>query len=449
MSLAGPGLDAKGDMPLGPFGARVVWCGAVKRLLLVCYYFPPAAGGGIARPLSFARYLPALGWQVTVLCADHGSAPLADTSRPLGLPQGVEVIRVPMPEGAAKSRRAVIGGKQGRPSGLYRTARGVASWIWVPDSFAPWAPIATMYAKERLERGGVRAILTTSPPDTVHLVGLGLTTRLPWIVDFRDPWIGLTYKRPPTPLHAWRQRKLRDQVLERADLLLATTKASAAQLSKLAPAGKRIRVLPNGWDPDFTATAATARGEGPGRRLRVVYTGTLWDVPAARLFFATLARVLTTNADKRAIEVDIVGPYESEEKNFVHKLGLGEVVRFVGQVGYEESRKRQSEADVLLVLQVHGPGFELAIPGKLYEYLATTRPILALLPPGEGADLVTRAGGWVVAPDDARGAEAVLQRLLAGERPAGESSARQMIAYEHRRDRIAEQLARLLDEIAR
>jgi glycosyltransferase involved in cell wall biosynthesis len=400
----------------------------------------------VARPLSFARYLPALGWQVTVLCADHGSAPLADTSRNLALPQGVEVIRVPMPEGAARGRRAVIGGKPGRPSGLYRAARGAASWIWVPDSFAPWAPVATMYAKERLEKGGVNAILTTSPPDTVHLVGLGLTSRLPWVADFRDPWIGLTYKRPPTPIHAWRQRKLRDQVLTRADLVLATTQASAAHLSKVAPSGKPVAVLPNGWDPDIENTK-TAPAEH-GRRLRLVYTGTLWDVPAARLFFTALARALAA-ANTRAIEVDIVGPYETEEKNLAQKLGLGDVVRFVGQVSYEESRRRQMEADVLLVLQVHGPGYDLAIPGKLYEYLASTRPILAFLPAGEGADLVTKAGGWVAVPDDEAAMEQALTRLVRGERPHGDSSARQMLAYEHRRDRIAERLAHLLDGLAR
>src|SRR5262249_16038057 len=192
------------------------------------------------------------------------------------------------------------------------------------------------------------------------------------------PWIGLTYKRPPTPIHAWRQRKLRDAVLRRADLVLATTQASAAHLSKVAPSGKRIAVLPNGWDPDFTEGADAAHGEH-GRRLKLVYTGALWDVPAARSFFAALARALAA-AGSRAVEVDIVGPYETEEKTLVQKLGLGDIVRFVGQVDYDDSRRRQMTADVLLVLQVHGPGYDLAIPGKLYEYLASSRPILAFLP---------------------------------------------------------------------
>jgi glycosyltransferase involved in cell wall biosynthesis len=174
----------------------------------------------------------------------------------------------------------------------------------------------------------------------------------------------------------------------------------------------------------------------------------LWDVPVAKSFFAALARALV-EANTRALEVDIVGPYESAERDLVQKLGLGDIVRFVGQVGYEESRRRQEEADVLLLLQVHGPGYHLAIPGKLYEYLASSRPVLAFLPPGEGADLVARVGGWVVSQEDERGIESALVRLLRGERPQGESPARQMLAYEYRRDKIAAQLAQLLNEVTR
>jgi glycosyltransferase involved in cell wall biosynthesis len=266
-------------------------------------------------------------------------------------------------------------------------------------------------------------------------------------VDFRDPWIGLTYKRPPTPLHAWRQRRLRHKVLANADLVLATTQASAERTSRVAPPGTKITVLPNGWDPDFSAELPNPRPE-TGRKLRLVYTGTLWDVPATRVFLTALSRALASQGS-RGVEVDLVGPHESAEKRLAGSLGLGDVVRFSGQVGYEESRRRQADADVLLLLQVHGPGYDAAIPGKLYEYLASSRPILALLPHGEAADLVARAGGWVVDPGDERATELAIVKLLRGERPAGDSSSRQMLAYEHRRDRIAERLAHLLDETMR
>ena len=107
----------------------------VKRLLLVSYFFPPAAGGGVARALSFARHLPRHGWQVSVICADPAAAPLRDASRDARLPEGTEVLPVAMPPGWARGRRAVAGeGSGARPGVLYRAARALAAWGLVPDS---------------------------------------------------------------------------------------------------------------------------------------------------------------------------------------------------------------------------------------------------------------------------------------------------------------------------
>jgi glycosyltransferase involved in cell wall biosynthesis len=102
---------------------------------------------------------------------------------------------------------------------------------------------------------------------------------------------------------------------------------------------------------------------------------------------------------------------------------------------------------VLVLLQAHGPGLEAAIPGKLYEYVASGRPILAFLDLGEAADLVREAGGWVVAPDDEAGAATAFARLLGGERPGGNSPVRSALAAAHRRDRLAARLAALLDDL--
>jgi glycosyltransferase involved in cell wall biosynthesis len=419
----------------------------VKRLLLVAYYFPPAAGGGVARALSFARYLPLHGWQVTVVCADPESAPLTDPSRELRLPEGVEVIRVSMPRALALGRRAVLGEGAARSSGLYRWARGWSSWALVPDSFVPWRAAAARAVLDRMMQGDVTALLTTSPPDTVHLVGLSARSAIdvPWIADFRDPWVGLTYKRPPTPWHAARQRQLRASILRNADWLLATTRASAELLRSLVgPArASRVRLVANGWEADVPDRGS---GEPPSKGpLRIVYTGTLWDVPATRACLEGLSRALA-QARGAALELQLVGPHESAERRLAERLGLSSVVRFHGQVPYEDSRRRQRDADVLLLLQVHGAGYEVAVPGKLYEYLASNKPILAFLPDGEAADLVRAAGGWVVAPGDAESARSAFERLLRGERPGGASPERSTLIDSHRRDSIAAGLARLLDE---
>jgi glycosyltransferase involved in cell wall biosynthesis len=374
-----------------------------------------------------------------------------------------------MPEGVARGRRAALGGGGGgaggaaRPSGLYRAARTLAAWALVPDSYAPWRGAALRAAATRVSRGDIDAVLTSSPPDTVHLVGLDLKRAgaRPWVADFRDPWVGLTYKRPPTAWHAWRQRRLRSAVLGGADLILATTRASMDIARSLlgAEGAERVLHLPNGWEADVdpaapaaSDTPAPAASGGPAppaareTPLRLVYTGTLWDVAATRTCLAALARALAgAGAPAGAVRFDLVGPYESAERRLAADLGLAEVARFRGQVTYAESRALQAGAGVLVLLQASGPGYEVAIPGKLYEYVASGRPILAFLAPGEAADLVRESGGWVVPPDDERGAAEAFARLVRGERPGGDSPARRALADAHRRDRIAARLAAILD----
>jgi glycosyltransferase involved in cell wall biosynthesis len=406
----------------------------------------------VARALSFARHLPAHGWKVTVVAADPASAPLRDESRADALPPEVEVHRVATPALFTRGRQAVIGPGSTRPTGLYRWAREMASWVLIPDSFAPWRKGAAAEAERLLAAGDFDAVLTTSPPDTVHLVGLDavIDRSIPWVVDFRDPWIGISYKRPPTAWHASRQKNMRRSVLERADMILATTERLVESLRSLLPEGHKTLVhhLPNGWEDDVDP--AEHRAQLDDGLLEIVYTGTLWDVPATRTCFTGLAHALGARDGgdgQTRLRVRIVGPHESREVGEVRQLGLGKIVQFDGQVPYAEARAAQSAADVLLLLQVHGEGFDVAVPGKLYEYVASAKPILAFLAAGEAADLVRESGGWVVDPDDVVGAAEAFASLLAGERPGGDSHTRRALADGYRRDRLVGRLAGFLDTL--
>jgi glycosyltransferase involved in cell wall biosynthesis len=423
----------------------------MRHLLVVCYYFPPAAGGGVARVLSFVRHLPQHGWRVSVVCADPEAAPLRDPTRAASIPAGVDVRCVAGPPLVSRGRRAVIGRGAVRPTTLYRAARAATSWFLLPDSFAPWRKPAADAVVARLGEEPFDALLTSSPPDTVHLVGLDAVRRhpVPWVADFRDPWVGLTYKRPPTAWHRTHQKRLRAAVLEAADLVLAATETQVEKFRLLLPPGssRRVHHLPNGWEDDVEIPAPPARGPGP---VRVLYTGTLWDVQATRTCLIGLQKAVAergAEGREHPIELEIVGPHESAEERLVARLGLGGSVRFAGQLPYAEARARQRQADVLLLLRVHGPGYEVSVPGKFFEYLATGLPILAFLGPGEAADLVREAGGWVVEPDDERGAARTFSRLIAGDRPQGDTPARQELAKRYRRDRIASHLAALLDQL--
>lgn len=417
-----------------------------RRLLAIAYFFPPLAGGGVHRVLSFARHLPARGWDVTVVCAGAGDYWVRDESLLASVPAATEVIRVPGGSGMASLLRR--GAATGRRSGSrFAWLRTLSDWWLLPDSYAGWARRAGRAAATRLAEGGVDALLTTSPPDSVHLAGAPLARRfrLPWVADFRDPWVTLHFREPPTAWHRARQRALERGVFAGADLVLA---ASRTHLREIAATGlaKRAEHLPNGFEPDPGPPPEAAAPEGGG--FRVAFTGTLTLMDDALTLLeavrALLARVPAARADLR---VELAGPYDLDYEARANALGLAGVVRFPGPLAHGASRALQRSADVLLLWKPHGPGYRTMVPGKLYEYLDAARPVLALLPEGEeAADLVRSAGGAVLPPGDPAALARELEtRYMAWRERGRPPGTRPAWLDGHARPQLAARLAGLLD----
>ena len=193
-----------------------------RRLLILCHFFPPLGGGGVHRVLGFTRYLPDHGWDCTVVCADRGDYWVTDESLLSEVRPGTEVSRVA--GGSALSAwLRWRSHDQGRRSGsLFAGLRSLSDWWLLPDSYAGWAKRAAARGRFLFDsrRGGATeyfdALLSSSPPDSVHLGALDLKRRFgtPWVADFRDPWIGLNFREPKTRWHRARQRRLEASVLE-------------------------------------------------------------------------------------------------------------------------------------------------------------------------------------------------------------------------------------------
>ncbi|MGD8414509.1 MAG: hypothetical protein PVF33_09765, partial [Candidatus Latescibacterota bacterium] len=184
----------------------------MKRLLMIVPFFPPMAGGGVYRPLSFVKYLPEYGWRITVV-APRGDAFWIRDERLVGqIPDSCEVIRTDTLSGQAMMARlrgpggsgSKVRPSQKRSSAGFSAARRIASLFLVPDSYAGWRPFAVKAATAAIESGRFDALYSTSPPESSHLAALSVQRRsgLPWVADFRDPWMNLYLFKPPTPLHA-------------------------------------------------------------------------------------------------------------------------------------------------------------------------------------------------------------------------------------------------------
>ena len=248
----------------------------MKRLLVLAYFYPPLAGGGVHRVLSFTRHLPAHGWACTVVCAGEHDYWVRDESLRDRVPSETEVLRVSGGSALATLLRLGRGARTDgrRSSAGFSLLRPLSEWFLLPDSYVGWSARAARVARDRIAAGGIDAILSSSPPDSAHLAAAGLAqaTGLPWVADFRDPWIATSFKRPPTPWHAARQRALEARVTGGADLVLAASRTHHDVLAARATARPRqLLFLPNGFEPLGDAPMPTPRGEA----FRVVFTGTL------------------------------------------------------------------------------------------------------------------------------------------------------------------------------
>jgi len=421
----------------------------MRLVLLFAYFYPPLAGGGVHRVLSFTRHLPAHGWACTVVCAGEHDYWVRDESLLAAVPDDTEVIRVSGGSGLSAWLRLKRDDAAGtRSHRAFTPLRALSDWCLLPDSYAGWAGRARATVEQRIARGGIDALLSSSPPDSVHLAAADVARRtsVPWVADFRDPWIGLSFRTPPTPWHAATQRAMEARVLGGASLVLAASRTHADALA--ARTGDRPRALlhlPNGFEPAPRVADVPADD-----RFRIVFTGSLSLMDDLATLIDALASLLARDPGARALlRVDLLGPYDREWQERASTRGLDGVVRFAGPRAHAEARLAQRSADLLLLWRPHGEGYRTMVPGKLYEYLASGRPVLALLPDGdEAAELVRRAGGAVVAP----GSAAVLERELASRLARWRASGRTPDALTdwlgaHTREHLAGELARALDGV--
>lgn len=439
----------------------------MPRALVVSYFFPPIGGGGVYRPLGWARYLPEFGWDVTFLCAGPGGWFVEDESLLSRIPPGTEILRVDAPTAVALWRRYLVGPGERRARGpVHRDARderlkSLARFFLLPDSYRAWAGPALRTGRARLAKGDIDVVLSTSPPETCHLVGESLAhgsgKRLPWIADFRDPWVALHYRKPPTSLHAALHHRMERRVFEKADRILCASRTheGAVRIALGKAAGDRVVFLPNGAEPepDLPGTAAPSTNGGGGRAgspVRIVYTGRAIEVPALAEFLDATSRRLRDSPGLRGkFVLKLVGPYAQGYAERIRNLHLDDVVELTGPVSYAEARQAQREADVLLLVRNEGRGYTSMVPGKLYEYLDARRPIVAMISDGEAAGLARSCGATIVRPD--HGDAAVEAALAASRRERGaahpDENAIGALLTRRSRRALAGELAEILDQL--
>ena len=345
------------------------------------------------RPLKFASHLPALGIETHVLAPDV---------------PGAEDAELELPTQAWIHRVRYVGPRSGRPSeqlvakqGLSRVGTQAALLgrrLLVPDENVPWSTIATPFAIRLVRREGIDVVLTTSPPPSLHLLGATVkrTTGAAWVADLRDPLTSHPHRRG----YESRLARVKEStvggvgrlVASQADAIVAASEPIAEEMRALEPKGKVVTIA-NGCDFDDFAGLEHHTSD----RLRITHAGHFHGKRDPRPFLRALAQ---SGLDD--VVVRFAGDFRVADREYAEALGLGDRVELLGEVSRRRSLELQRDSDVLLLLipESGGRGKDV-LTGKIYEYLAAERPILAAVPPdGAAAQLVREAGAGVVVPSD-------------------------------------------------
>jgi hypothetical protein len=421
----------------------------VKHLLMVVPFFPPMAGGGVHRPLSFVRHLPAHGWRTTVITPSAEAYWVRDESLVQRVPQDCRVIRTRTWSGQALLSR----GRRGRTSST-RSSRGfgivrrAAAAVLVPDSYVGWYPFAVRAALEVARSEPVDAVFSTSPPESTHLVARTVhrRTRLPWVADFRDPWMNLHLLDPASGWHEQIHRRLERSVCAEAHVVV-TTKWHESYLRETYP-NARVSRLPNGFDGEALG-GLDAVAPAP-RPLRIVHAGMLTQHRSATPFLEALANVLAAEPALRSeIAVEFIGPREDANERSAARLALSDVATFRDPLPHAEALHAARTAHIVLLVKHSDARYDGLVPGKLYEYIGLRRPILALVPPGEARDLVTSLRrGEVASPSSPDEIERALRTMTAHYRAGRLDTVYDLSPRpELDRARIAGEMAVLLDGV--
>ena len=375
------------------------------KVLLVTMYFPPAGGGGVQRPLKLAQYLPALGIETHVLAPDDPKWVHRDAE--LRVPTQAWIHRVRYVGPRARKPAEEIARADGFERALVQ-AQVTARRLLVPDASVTWNLTAIPAAIRIARREGIDAVITTSPPGSIHFVGAAVqkATGARWLADLRDPLVANQHRRADTMATRARQaanEQLARLVVRRADAVSCVSEAIADEVRGLNPGGV-VRTIANGCDFDDFAGLEYR----PAERFRITHTGSFFGKRDPRPF---LQAFHDSGLDAVA---RFVGDFRSSDREWAESLRLGDRLQLVDYAPRADSLRlqRDSEALLLLVPDADGRGRGV-LSGKVFEYLAAGRPILAVVPPdGAAADLIRDTGsGVVVAPDDVDGIREALVEL--------------------------------------
>ncbi|HNY03014.1 MAG TPA: glycosyl transferase family 1 [Bacteroidales bacterium] len=375
----------------------------MKKALILTYYWPPSGGAGVQRWLKFVKYFRESGWEPVVYTPENPEYPEHDPSLLKDVPEGIEVIRTPIHEPYGAYKRLIGQKKEEKIQAGFLSVKkknplveNLSVWIrgnlFIPDARCLWIGPSVRFLTRYLTEHPVHAIISTGPPHSMHRIAYGLKKRIkiPWLADFRDPWTGIDFygQLKLTRFADKKHHRQEREVLSAADRVTVVSWHWAMDLEKLWD--REYDVVTNGFDPDdFRTTGIPVR-----EPFELTHVGSLNRDRNPGLLWEVLAGLCRENAQFRQdLKLRFIGKCDHSLFADLEKYGLKDLTAEIAYMPHAEVIRESAASQVLLLLLNNTPNVLGIVPGKIFEYLATRRPVLCIGPPeGDSARILRESG---------------------------------------------------------
>lgn len=369
-----------------------------KKVLIVSYYWPPAGGPGVQRWLKFVKYLPEFGVQPIVYIPENPNYPLVDERLVQDVHPQAIILKHKIFEPYAlasvfskhktKKISAGIITKNKKQSFVEKLMLWIRGNIFIPDARVFWVNPSIDYLKNYIQENKIETVITTGPPHSLHLIGLGLKKQLAitWIADFRDPWTTIGYHKE-LKLSKWAAKKhkeLESQVLNSCDTIIVTSPTTKKEFQALT--STPIEVITNGYDIEKVEKKPLDSD------FTLAHIGSFLSERNPQILWQCLSELTKENElFAKHFKLKLLGAVSKEVVQSIDAFDITPFVQNFGYVSHDEALVHQRTSQVLLLIEINSDETKCIIPGKLFEYMVSERPILAIGPSASDFESILKA----------------------------------------------------------
>ncbi len=424
----------------------------MKKVLIITYYWKPAGGPGVQRWLKFVKYLRDFGFEPIVYVPENPMYPMIDEQIGKDVPTDIQVIKQPIwePYGLAslfskKKTQKISSGiiPRKKMSFTEKIMLWVRGNLFIPDARKFWVKPSVRFLSDFIEKNDIQTIITTSPPHSIHLIGYHLKNKFPklkWITDFRDPWTSIGYHKD-LRLTKWADKRHKfweKEILQSSDLVITTSFKTQEDFSQLT--SKPIHVITNGYDIQNQVKAKVSD------MFLVSHIGSLLSDRNPKALWKVFADLTRENSEfAQDFRLCFAGKISSDIEEDIASLGLSDYVINKGYISHNEAIELQQTSQILLLIEINSRETAGIIPGKLFEYMISERPILAIGPENwDAAHIIekTNTGKFFMYADEIQIKQTIMEWYALYKNKSLKTNPIGLLPYS--RKKLTEKLAQLL-----